>query len=201
MFSTVLSISTCFLILQCTLTDVSTVLCEENIFDYAKAVGEPYGLRLQKLEDSIVYKFDRPSNDTWKTIIEDMEASVNLLEDFLIRLRLDDKEEIKYAQEFAKNGVPQILTRNYTEITFLEAFNLKPLEMAKFHNAIRNFAECWKFFRDPYFKECYGSGEVYKNAIKRYGRSEVRFDNLSAIWESVKNRVNILWPKLNKHKE
>lgn len=177
MFFTVLTISKYILILQCVLTRVNTVACEDKVYLNVKPPGESYGSRIQRLEDSIVYKLDHPSKGSCKSIIEDMEACANLLGDFCTWLRLDDREEIKYAQDFIKNGVPKIVFRNYTATRLLKEYNLNPLEMLTFLNAIRKFAEAWVYFRDPLFQYCYNNEEEINKLFDKY-EAEGKFPQL-----------------------
>lgn len=140
----------------------------ENIMKNGKPIGETYGSRIQRLEDSIVYKINHPSNSNWKSIIEDMKTCANITNNFFMRLRLDDQEEIKFALQFVQNGVPQIITRNYTQIKLSKMFNITSYEVTKLYNSIMEYADAWKYLRDPYFEDIYYNKGIYKSLFMRF---------------------------------
>lgn len=174
LFTAFLKVSKCLIILQCILICLSitvsiNVTTEECIvLDFTKPPGESYGSRIQKLEDSMVYKLNRPNKTHWKPLVEEINACLNITKPFFLWLKLDDKEEIKYAQQFLKNGVPQIVTRNYTELTMLRTFKFAVYQMLLLKNAIMDLKEAWAIFRDRYFQECYNNEEYYKKMMEKY---------------------------------
>lgn len=140
----------------------------ENLFKNEKTVGESYGSRIQKLEDSIVHKLDHPSNDTWKSIIEDMNTCKTIAGNFFVRLRLDDLEEINFALELVKKGFPQIVTRNYTQRNLSKMFNIGSQEVFTLYDSIIEFAKTWKHLRDKYFQDIYYNRGKVKSLLNKF---------------------------------
>lgn len=184
-FSAHLTVSKCLLILQCLLVCISTLAFENSLYECTKPPGESYGSRIQKLEDSMVYKLDHPDKTQWKKLLEEIEECLNMTSDFFLWLKLDDKEEIKYAQQFLKNGVPQIVTRNFTASSLLKKFQFDVYQMLMVLNAIRKLNKAWEVFRDPYFQECYNNEEYYKKLIEKYeaeGYPELKITTDDETW-------------------
>lgn len=172
MYSTVLTISKHLLILLCLITQIISLqpINRSEFMLCTKPPGKSYGERIQELENSIVYKLDHPVTRCHDRLVADVRKLYNLSIDFFNWLILDDKEEIKYAQQFLKNGVPQIVTRNYTGITLKKSLNFNAYEIVSLHNEIRNLTEIWQKFRDPYWQVCYNEEEYFKEMIEKYER-------------------------------
>lgn len=185
---TILLASIYFLILRCLLvtTKIVTDLRKTKVCESTKPPGiKTYGALIQKLEDSVVYKLDNPSMKHCTQLINDLDVYLNLTIDFFPWLIVDDKEEIKYAQQFLKNGVPQIVTRNYTGTKLLKVLKIDVKTMLLLMSGIRKLDAAWVKFRQPEFMQCYNNEAYYEKLLQKYrveGYPEIQFTTDDMEW-------------------